>query len=330
MRPQKSGVVLLAFVISVLVATIAVAKAPRGFAVRTDLPRAPAFWLAVGAVAQDPAGVEASLGLDRPTRRLIQQGLRNEGFDPGAPDGLFGPRTRTAIRRWQEARGVRPTGYLGSAEVELLRAAALPVPPVVQPQSPPDGAAPTSRPPAAELSADSSSPPMSCEDWNTDAFFQNAPASAVTACLVAGADPEARDDDHVTPLTRTDNGRTPLHQAAAHTTSPAVIEALLAAGADRETRTDDGRTLLHLASRNNENPAVVEALLVAGADVNAQSDSGRTPLHQAAASNKNRGWHNFLDERWGESPLEYPPGVPPHKKRWGPSQKVGAGSYKAG
>ena len=137
MRPQKSGVVLLAFVISVLVATIAVAKAPRGFAVRTDLPRAPAFWLAVGAVAQDPAGVEASLGLDRPTRRLIQQGLRNEGFDPGAPDGLFGPRTRTAIRRWQEARGVRPTGYLGSAEVELLRAAALPVPPVVQPQSPP-------------------------------------------------------------------------------------------------------------------------------------------------------------------------------------------------
>ena len=29
--------------------------------------------------------------LDRSTRRLIQQGLRNEGFDPGTPDGLFGP-----------------------------------------------------------------------------------------------------------------------------------------------------------------------------------------------------------------------------------------------
>ena len=38
-----------------------------------------------------------ALGLDRPTRRLIQQELRNEGFNPGAPDGLFGPRTRAAF-----------------------------------------------------------------------------------------------------------------------------------------------------------------------------------------------------------------------------------------
>ena len=51
---------------------------------------------AATATARAPAAVEASLGLDRPERRLIQQGLRNEGFDPGAPDGLFGPRTRAA------------------------------------------------------------------------------------------------------------------------------------------------------------------------------------------------------------------------------------------
>ena len=53
------------------------------------------------AAAQDPAIVETALDLDRPTRRLIQQELRNEGFDPGTPDGLFGPRTRAAIRDWQ-------------------------------------------------------------------------------------------------------------------------------------------------------------------------------------------------------------------------------------
>ncbi len=62
------------------------------------------------ATAQDPSVVEMALGLDRPTRRLIQQELRNEGFDPGAPDGLFGPRTRGAVRRWQEAQGRPPTG----------------------------------------------------------------------------------------------------------------------------------------------------------------------------------------------------------------------------
>ncbi|MCY4572181.1 MAG: peptidoglycan-binding domain-containing protein [Gemmatimonadetes bacterium] len=51
------------------------------------------------AVPQDPASAEASLALDRSTRRLIQQGLRNEGFDPGTPDGLFGPRMPAAIRK---------------------------------------------------------------------------------------------------------------------------------------------------------------------------------------------------------------------------------------
>ncbi len=74
--------------------------------------------------AEDPARVEASLALDRPTRRLIQQRLRNEGFDPGTPDGLFGPRTRAAIRDWQQSRGASPTGYLNNADAEFLRRSA--------------------------------------------------------------------------------------------------------------------------------------------------------------------------------------------------------------
>ena len=80
------------------------------------------------AAAQDPAIVETALDLDRPTRRLIQQELRNEGFDPGTPDGLFGPRTRATIRDWQQSRGASPTGYLSRAEAELLRTAAAPAP----------------------------------------------------------------------------------------------------------------------------------------------------------------------------------------------------------
>ena len=65
--------------------------------------------------------VEEGLGLNQAARRQIQLGLRAEGFDPGGADGLFGPRTRTAIRSWQSARGARSTGYLDGPQVEALR-----------------------------------------------------------------------------------------------------------------------------------------------------------------------------------------------------------------
>ena len=68
--------------------------------------------------------VEEDLGLSAATRRQIQLGLRSAGFDPGGADGLFGPRTRAAIRRWQQSRGGRATGYLDDAAVAALRSVA--------------------------------------------------------------------------------------------------------------------------------------------------------------------------------------------------------------
>ena len=65
--------------------------------------------------------VEEGLNLGRAARRQIQQGLRADGFDPGGADGLFGPRTRAAIRNWQSTRGARTTGYLDGPQVEALR-----------------------------------------------------------------------------------------------------------------------------------------------------------------------------------------------------------------
>ena len=65
--------------------------------------------------------VEDGLSLDRAARRAIQEGLQAAGFDPGGADGMFGPRTRTAIRRWQTSRGARATGYLDGASVASLR-----------------------------------------------------------------------------------------------------------------------------------------------------------------------------------------------------------------
>ena len=123
--------------------------------------------LAVGesllaAAPQDPSAGEASLELQRPVRRLIQQGLRNEGFDPGTPDGLFGPRTRAAIREWQQSRGASPTGYLNGAEAELLRTAAAP-PPAVPETSPPLDAVAAVDPSASSAAAAPASTPAEAE-----------------------------------------------------------------------------------------------------------------------------------------------------------------------
>ena len=67
--------------------------------------------------------VEEELNLDRAARQRIQEGLQAAGFDPGDADGLFGPRTRAAIPRWQSSRGGRASGYLDGPAAEALQTA---------------------------------------------------------------------------------------------------------------------------------------------------------------------------------------------------------------
>ena len=85
-----------------------------------------------------------------------------------------------------------------------------------------------------------------CAVWNTEQFFESAVPENTTACLAAGADPNERDDD----------GLTPLHFAARYSENAAVPETPIAAGVDPNARDDDGLTPLQFAARYNENAAV--------------------------------------------------------------------------
>ena len=71
-------------------------------------------------VAEARTCLEQGLGLDRATRILVQQGLTALDYSAGAPDGLFGPATREAIRAWQAGKGFSATEYLTEAQAEAL------------------------------------------------------------------------------------------------------------------------------------------------------------------------------------------------------------------
>ena len=55
--------------------------------------------------------------LARSEVKALQAALAQKGFDSGAPDGLLGPATRSALRAWQRSRGLAPDGF---ATAELL------------------------------------------------------------------------------------------------------------------------------------------------------------------------------------------------------------------
>lgn len=112
--------------------------------------------------------------------------------------------------------------------------------------------------------------------------------------------------------------RTPLHEAAAANTDPAVTLALIEAGADVHDGADPDRqyesaaTPLFWAAAANPNPAIIEVLAAAGADLNATAGSGRTPLHMAALQNPvvfptllRLGADPTAVDREGKTPMDY-------------------------
>ncbi|WP_283179569.1 peptidoglycan-binding protein [Gemmobacter sp. 24YEA27] len=73
------------------------------------------------APSDSASSAEAALALSRDQRRQIQSQLTSLGYDAGVADGLWGRKTRDAIRRWQTANGVAASGYVTDRQVRQLR-----------------------------------------------------------------------------------------------------------------------------------------------------------------------------------------------------------------
>lgn len=86
--------------------------------------------------------------------------------------------------------------------------------------------------------------------------------------------------------------KSPLHLAALFNGEPAVLEALVRAGADLELRNRKGQSALHIAARHN--PSVFSTLLVLGADPAVLDDEGNTPMDHARL---NRTLHGLPEVR---------------------------------
>ena len=123
---------------------------------------------------------------------------------------------------------------------------------------------------------------VSSEGWNTVKFFNNARTTDVSRCLKAGADPNARSAYNIRGRGLLHSARTPMHMATAWSKIPAVVEALLKAGADVNARDRNGKTPLHRAARLRRTQEVVATFVRAGADPNAKDEKGLVPLHYAA------------------------------------------------
>ena len=132
---------------------------------------------------------------------------------------------------------------------------------------------------------------QSCQGWNTAKFFETATVEQVRACLSAGENPNEQDTQ----------GLTALHRAARDTAGPAVIEALLDAGANPRTPSIAGRTPWDYARTNGKikGSAAYQRLRMAISSEAKKADWSRVQavphnrktavrLYQDAASRDNR------------------------------------------
>ena len=64
--------------------------------------------------------MDAVPDLGRDIVRKIQAALEAKGFDPGPIDGVVGPRTKAAVRKYQDHFGIKATGEIDNQTLFAL------------------------------------------------------------------------------------------------------------------------------------------------------------------------------------------------------------------
>ena len=98
------------------------------FRVLLKYNNAGSYALAVGFLADRIAGAgpvkhawpRDERSLSRDERFRFQTNLAKAGFDPGAPDGVMGRRTRAALRQYQQSKGIVADGFATAAMLAML------------------------------------------------------------------------------------------------------------------------------------------------------------------------------------------------------------------
>jgi peptidoglycan hydrolase-like protein with peptidoglycan-binding domain len=67
-----------------------------------------------------PPGHGKRMQMDAETVRQVQQQLNDKGHDAGPVDGIFGKRTRKALKDFQKAEGMEPNGKLDRETMAAL------------------------------------------------------------------------------------------------------------------------------------------------------------------------------------------------------------------
>lgn len=211
----------------------------------------------------------------------VQKKLKELGYDPGAPDGIWGKKTTNALKRFQEDSGLPVTGRLDEKTREKLITKKRPsLVSFIEAIKKNDIMTVKA---LVEAGAD-----INAKDKSGEAPLHIAAVRGyrqITSLLIAeGADINTRDARKLTPL-----------HAAAWGDHKETVALLIAKGANINARDEDGVTPLHVSALSGGHKTM--ALLInKGADINARNKYGMTPLHAAALAGQKEAAKLLIDK----------------------------------
>lgn len=74
----------------------------------------------LGGTSQQQGGAMQGGMQDQASVKQVQEKLSQQGYEVGPVDGIFGPKTQQALRKFQEDKGVQPTGQIDQQTMAAL------------------------------------------------------------------------------------------------------------------------------------------------------------------------------------------------------------------